>query len=55
MSHLIYHAYEKTGADKARQFGYTQSVKVENTVYISGQGEWNTQYDEGTKGTRRTY
>jgi len=46
MSHLTYHAYERTGAEKARQFGYSQSVKVENTVYISGQGELSLRSNE---------
>jgi enamine deaminase RidA (YjgF/YER057c/UK114 family) len=43
MSHLQYHAYEKTGALKAARFGYTQSVRVENMIYISGQGRFLPQ------------
>ncbi|KAK7439027.1 NRAMP-like transporter smf-3 [Stygiomarasmius scandens] len=40
MSHLTFHSYDGKGVENANSFGYSESVRVENTVYISGQGGW---------------
>lgn len=39
MSHLDFKAYKGVGEINAEKYDYTQSVKVGDLVYISGQGQ----------------
>lgn len=39
MSHLQYHSYEGVGKRNLELFAYQQAVRVENQIFISGQGK----------------
>lgn len=47
MSHLQYFDYEGFGQTAKQHFNYSQAVRIDNRIEISGQGTFDTHLDDG--------